>query len=103
MNKLGTEIERTVSEFSGSIKNAIAEGKWDTLNDVLQQRQQVLEEFFSNLKKGENTVEIKGMIKKIQQEDTLFLRLVQTREKEMKEKQSSLKQGQESVKAYQQL
>ena len=98
-----TEMERVVYDFSVSIKNSITESDWDELNDVLQQRQDVLERFFSNLKKGEKSLRIKEMIKKIQQEDGGFLQLVQVQKKEMKTQYTSLKQGRESVKAYQQV
>lgn len=98
-----TEMESVVFDFSVSIKNSITESDWDELNDVLQQRQHVLERFFSNLKKGERSLGIKEMIKKIQQEDAGFLRLVQVQKKEMKNQYTSLKQGRESIKAYQQL
>ncbi len=103
MNMSETEMERVVYDFSVSIKNSITESDWDELNDVLQQRQDVLERFFSNLKKGEKSLRIKEMIKKIQQEDGGFLQLVQVQKKEMKTQYTSLKQGRESVKAYQQV
>ncbi len=102
MNRLESNIEQVVADFSVSIKNAISKGDWDALNDILQQRQYALERFFSNMKKGEKSLEIKKMINKIQQEDAVFLRLVQAQKKEMKKQYTSLKQGRKSVKAYQQ-
>ncbi len=96
-------MEQVVADFSISIEQAIAKSDWDALNDVLQKRQYALERFFSNRKKGERSLEIKKMIHKIQQEDAVFLRLVQTQKKEMKKQYASLKQGRKSVKAYQQL
>ncbi len=103
MNSLDNNMEHVVAEFSISIEKAIAKSDWDTLNDVLRERQNALERFFSNLKKGEKSLEIKKMIYKIQQEDAVFLRLVQAQKKEMKKQYTSLKQGRKSVKAYQQL
>ena len=103
MNSLENNMEQVVDDFSVSIKNAISKGDWDALNDVLQKRQYALERFFSNRKKGEKSLEIKKMIHKILQEDAVFLRLVQTKKKEMKKQYTSLKQGRKSVKAYQQL
>ncbi len=103
MNSLDDNMEQVVAEFSISIEQTIAKSDWDTLNDVLRERQNTLERFFSNLKKGERTLETKKMIHKIQQEDAVFLHLVQAKKKEMKKQYTSLKQGRKSVKAYQQL
>lgn len=103
MSRSETEMEQIISDFAKSIQNTIAEGEWDALNDVLQERQNALEKFFSNLEKGEKSLVVKEMIKKIQQEDAVFLSLVQAQEKEMKEQFTSLKKGRKSVKAYQQL
>ncbi len=103
MNNSDDDIEQVVANFSISIEKAIAKSDWDTLNDVLRERQNTLERFFLNLEKGERSLEVKKMIHNIQQEDAVFLRLVQAKKKEMKKQYTSLKQSRKSVKAYQQL
>ncbi len=96
-----SNLQQVISAYAESIINTINEGDWDSLNKVLKDRQLALEKFFAGTENKEQAVQLKGVFKKMQEDDVVFLSKVQAKKKEMKKQYTSLKQGRESIKAYQ--
>jgi len=92
-----------LSGYSAKIQKSLTTGSWEDLSEILVQRQKVLENFFSQLDsmEMENKSDAVYLIKKIQQEDEIFLKLLVAQKQGLEKKFLSLKQSRKSVKAYQ--
>ncbi|MCF7970990.1 MAG: flagellar protein FliT [Methylococcaceae bacterium] len=90
-----------IFSFTEEIQKKISEGDWEDLSDLLKQRQEALEYFFTDSVSGMCRADVISMIEKIQVEDALSLRVLQAQKQTMEKQYLSLKQGRKSVKAYQ--
>lgn len=103
MRAVENKMMEAISAYTSRIQQLISEGSWEDLNDILMQRQKDLESFFSGSVHLDKTLDIAGVIKKIQAEDAVSLRILQAQKKELETRYLSLKQNRKSVKAYQNL
>jgi hypothetical protein len=104
MSLITTEIVRSLSSYSECIEKHLSVGDWEGLNTTLQERQEVLEGFFSQLNPAVGIeAKVVDLILQIQAEDSVFLRLLKSQKHELEKQFTSLKQGRKSVKAYQHL
>jgi len=99
----GMDELNCLSGYSEKIQKSLTAGSWEDLSEILVQRQKMLEDFFSQLKgmKRDNQSDIAYLIKKIQQEDEVFLKLLVAQKQGLEKQFISLKQSRKSVKAYQ--
>ncbi len=103
MSLITTEIVRSLSNYAECIGKYLSVGDWERLNITLQERQKVLDVFFSQLNPVDKEAKIVSLILQIQAEDVVFLRLLKSQKHELEKQFTSLKQGRKSVKAYQDL
>jgi len=94
------ELQKNIAEYNEKIELFLSTAEWQDLSIVLNQRQAMLEVFFSELTVNEKTSEVRQMIRKIQAENAAFLRNLQAQKKALEKHILAFKQGRQSVKAY---
>jgi len=101
MNVSESEMMQVILDCSKKVGSKIDEESWDELNDVLSERQRILEEFFSVVVLNIPTADLVAMIKEIQRDDALFLHTVYVKRQKLEKKYLSIKKGRKSIKLYQ--
>ncbi len=99
MDKI-SELDSVLTAFSKEIQLALANSDWSGLEALLSRRQKILEVFFQGIEAENNKPAIKALIMRVQDEDKRFLQNLQEQKKQTEEQLRTLRQGQESVKAY---
>ncbi len=99
MDKI-SELDSVLIAYSKEIQLALTNSDWAGLEDLLSRRQKILEEFFQGIEAEKNKPEIKALIMRVKDEDEKFLQNLQEQKNQTEEQLRTLRQGQESVKAY---
>ncbi len=95
-----SELDSVLTAFSKEIQLALVNSDWSGLEEILSRRQKILEVFFQGIEAEKNKHEVKALIMRVQDEDKRFLQNLQEQKKQTEEQLRTLRQGQESVKAY---
>lgn len=95
------DIHQIAKESTDKIQQAIAQRDWEHLTVFLKQRQDLLELFFSRNDLAQERNLVADAIKKIQEDDAIFLQALHDQKKEVEKQILALMQGRKSVKAYQ--
>ena len=91
---------KELNSFSLQITQAIESSDWETLSDILIQRQARLETLLNAPLSEEEQHAIQGVLNSIQAMDRLFIDSVQSKKTELLKDFQLVTQGQKGVKAY---
>jgi hypothetical protein len=91
---------KELNSFSLQITQAIESSDWETLSDILIQRQARLETLLNAPLSEEEQHAIQGVLNSIQAMDGLFIDFVQSKKAELLKDFQHVTQGQKGVKAY---
>jgi len=86
------------AEYSQNIEQAIASQKWDSLTELLVQRQQFLESFFSN--PIESREKVRQEVERILERDQVSIQQLNYLKRQVSEQLLQLNRGRKTIKKY---